>query len=930
MKKSITIFLFSAFILQLSAQEAAIHWLKKSPGIASGQSWGIPWQKGKIQKNQMFILKNSSGKSYPVQSWPLAYWPDGSVKWSGMAASLPVGEQGPFNVQSAQNYVIEHPLTVTQNAQYININTGVLEARIPLSGNHIIENMIINGTTVVTSGQLVCTLEDRGQYQKSGTVLYQEFTGNISSVSLEQSGPVRAVVKIQGMHHSSDNLRDWLPFTVRLYFYAGQYNVRMVHSIVFDGDDQKDFIKDLGVVFNVPFREEIQNRHVCFSGENGGLWAEPVQPLIGRGGISHPEKRNVYQAQLAGERIPDKSTFNAPNQQLLTDYAMWDGFKLSQVSADGFSVIKRTGSESSWLAAGAGKRSEGLAYVGDVSGGLAVSLKNFWQSFPASLEVQKARSREAQLKIWMWSPDAQPMDLRHYDTIAHGLNSTYEDVQKGLSTPYGVARTSELIIYPVYNVPSKEELVEMSSQGAEPSRLMSTPEYLHEAGAFGNLWSLPDRSNPTRTWMENQLDSSVIYYRKMIDEQYWYGFWNYGDVMHSQDPQRHKWRYDIGGTAWDNSELGTDMWLWYSFLRTGDPDIFKMAEAMTRHTGEVDCYHIGPLKGLGSRHNVSHWGCGAKESRIAQAGFRRFYYYLTTDERVGDVMHEMIDAETSIIKLDPLRNVLPFDQAPVDAPARVRFGPDWISLVANWMTEWERTGDTKWRDKINTGMTDFSKFPHGIFSGKGVFGLDPATGTISLRKDQMQEVHSTPSVKLAMVMGGFEVMSELLESIDNKAFKNAWIEYCEYYSMPVDDPERSAKNAKLPSNSFLLPRLTAYAAKAKNDPKIAQRAWSEFLERNNGLKSMYSTKKVKPPYVLNELDENGRVGTNDAAQWGLNAIFLPQILGNDIPDVKTLKTRGGPEFRPPDFQSDTRLSNQEPTKKTEEEVLIPTIKTYVK
>lgn len=78
-------------------------------------------------------------------------------------------------------------------------------------------------------------------------------------------------------------------------------------------------------------------------------------------------------------------------------------------------------------------------------------------------------------------------------------------------------------------------------------------------------------------------------------------------------------RYDIGGFAWDNTELASNMWLWYNFLRTGRADIWRMAEAMTRHTAEVDVYHIGPNAGLGSRHNVSHWGCGAKEARISQA-----------------------------------------------------------------------------------------------------------------------------------------------------------------------------------------------------------------------------------------------------------------------------------------------------------------------
>ena len=41
---------------------------------------------------------------------------------------------------------------------------------------------------------------------------------------------------------------------------------------------------------------------------------------------------------------------------------------------------------------------------------------------------------------------------------------------------------------------------------------------------------------------------------------------------------------------------------------------------------------------------------------------------------------------------------------PIPIPARVRGGPDWLAFVGNWMTEWERTGDTKYRDKIIAGM----------------------------------------------------------------------------------------------------------------------------------------------------------------------------------------------------------------------------------
>lgn len=114
------------------------------------------------------------------------------------------------------------------------------------------------------------------------------------------------------------------------------------------------------------------------------------------------------------------------------------------------------------------------------------------------------------------------------------------------------------------------------------------------------------------------------------------------------DSTRHAWRYDVGGyvssstiillphsyigfeKAWDNGELGTDLWLWMSFLRTGRADVFKMASALTRHLSEVDSHHIGTFAGLGSRHHVTHWGDGAKEARVASSTLRRPYYYLTS------------------------------------------------------------------------------------------------------------------------------------------------------------------------------------------------------------------------------------------------------------------------------------------------------------
>src|SRR5207244_12455641 len=136
--------------------------------------------------------------------------------------------------------------------------------------------------------------------------------------------------------------------------------------------------------------------------------------------------------------------------------------------------------------------SAGLVFAGDVSGGLGVGVKNFWQSYPASLEVRNGATPAADLYVWLWSPDAPAMDLRHYDTRAHDLDSSYEDVQPGFSTPHGVARTSEMTLFPSAGVPSRNDCAAHAKIAQAPPLLTPTPQHLHSANIFG-VWSLPDR-----------------------------------------------------------------------------------------------------------------------------------------------------------------------------------------------------------------------------------------------------------------------------------------------------------------------------------------------------------------------------------------------------------------------------------------------------
>jgi hypothetical protein len=844
---------------QLEKEPVCLKWVGEVPSVSMPVSFGVPFAQGSLIEGRQVNLVTPNGQSLPTDMWPLAYWPDGSIKWGGFAAVVPAStDQLKLDIGTIKKKQTA-AMEIINNESSLQINTGVVRAIFPKTGEYLLDGLWYRDVQVGGRASLICKTQDHPLSEDAEQIRFQSYKSEIKKVEVEHVGSVRVVIKVEGVHKA--NGREWLPFTIRFYFYKGSDQIKMVHTFVYDGDQYKDFIQSLGVRFEVPMREALYNRHIAFSGAEGGVWSEPVQPLVGRRTLTLNGDLTLQEQQMEGKRIPSYDKFDAENRSLLDHWASWDGFRLSQLNADAFSIRKRATDDNPWIGTFSGNRSDGYVFAGDVSGGLGVYLHDFWQSCPATIEVDNARKDTATLTMWLWSSDAEAMDLRHYDKVAHDLNASYEDVQEGLSTPYGIARTHTLTIVPQPAYPGKAGIAKMAKVLTTNSPLMCSPEYLHQQQAFG-VWSLPDYSTSFRTKIEERLNAYIDFYRNAIEQNKWYGFWNYGDVMHAYDPVRHEWRYDVGGFAWDNTELGSNMWLWYNFLRTGRSDIWKMAEAMTRHTAEVDVYHIGENAGLGSRHNVSHWGCGAKEARISQAAWNRFYYYLTTDDRCGDLMREVKDAEQKLYTLDPMRLAEPRSLYPCTAPARLRIGPDWLAYVGNWMTEWERTRNTVYRDKILAGMKSIASLKHGLFTGPKALGFDPATGIITYEGDSIMQNTN----HLMTIMGGFEIMNELQRMVDVPAWNKVWLDHAANYKK---------KAIEISNNHFRISKLLAYAAYYAQRKDWAKEAWNDLLRwGKNGTLPPFTTSRIQPPEVPAPIDENSSVSTNDAAHWSLDAIYM--------------------------------------------------------
>ncbi|PTY06663.1 Tat pathway signal sequence domain protein [Opitutaceae bacterium EW11] len=869
----------------LDGPGAPLRWLEGTPPTEPlGVTWGVPWKRGEHARGTAFELRDENGASVPVQSWPLAYWPDGSLKWTGHSAVLGKDAGRAFRV-AAGSAAVAGAVKCQESPEEIVVDTGALVCRIPRRGSILVKSLVRDGREVARDGRLIGQRKEQAEPDATATVVQRGFGGVTESAVVEQSGPLRAVVKIDGRHREEDG-RSWLPFSVRLYFHLGMEGVRMMHTFIFDGDEQKDFISGLGVRFTVPMRDSFQDRHVRFVGEGHGLWAEAVKPLTG---LRRDSGKEARAAQIAGTPTPPENALPPAVSSRLQWIPTWGDFSLSQLSADGFRIQKRTKAGHGWIAAGAGRRAGGLGYVGGVSGGLVFAQRDFWQRHPTQLDIRGAATDAAEATVWLWSPEAAPMDLRFYhdglgeDTYAKqtaAMDITYEDYEPGFGTPVGIARTNELMFWAVPATPSRERLVELADLVRVPPQLMARPEHILGAGVLGGFWKLPD---PAFTEIEKRNDFFLSYYESQREQHRWYGFWDYGDIRHTYDADRHVWRYDIGGFAWDNSELSPDLWLWLTFLRTGRADVFRFAEAMTRHTGEVDVYHLGRFKGLGSRHNVQHWGCSAKQVRVSNAGYRRHYYFLTADERVGDLLQELAESHRAYLTLLPTRKV-PGPKVNPPGPegksVYVSVGTDYGAIAAAWLAAWERTGDAKYRDRLAASMKGIGTLPKGFFSGGGV--MDIETGAISAGPAQPDRDVLGVS-HLNSVFGLVEICAELIPLVDAPEFDRAWLEYCELYSAPKEEQvKRLGKPLGGNGLTQAHSRLTAYAAFRKRDAALARRAWHEFTTNRGELSpaAPLTLAHFEGPDVLAPIDEAAWISTNSTAQWGLAAIEVVSWAGD--------------------------------------------------
>ncbi|MBT1178485.1 hypothetical protein [Bifidobacterium vespertilionis] len=881
-------------------------------------TFGGYWSRGEAPADAAFALADASGLPIDVQSAPAAYWSDGSIKWSTHTAdAFRIGDEAELSVLPAGAPVpsIGRAVTVEETEDHTGyiVHNGVLSLIVPKPGGAskpaIAMNVMRGDVPAADRIYPVFDLERRDA-SAEGTCETRSVThyeGVIDAVTVEQSGPVQVVFRFDGRHipnpriiadHTATGPDDpvdmpepSMPFVIRLAVCAGEKDLKLTHTFAYDGKESRDFLKGMGIRVDLPLTGHAHEHHVHFQTDNG-TFHEAAEMFFGNHWDQSPA---VLRRQLDGDLPDAELTENLRKAE--ADLPIWNRYALVQDASSHFRIVKQTKPGCCELTCDRGSRAPGAMAVTGTSGGVMIGMRDFWRKYPGELEVAGLGTAAAQATAWFHAPAADAYDFRHYDTRTYTY-TCYEGFDYMLSTAYGVAVTSEATIRLLDAMPKGGQVADFAAQVDRPAVAVGAPEYYHAKRAFGE-WSLPTAPDdpsvkPSERWLENELAKAFDYYKAEVEHRDWYGLFDYGDVMHTYDPARHVWRYDVGGFAWQNTELIPTYWLWTYFLRTGREDVYTLAEAMTRHTSEVDIYHFGPLQGLGTRHNVRHWGCSCKEPRIAMAGHHRFLYYLSGDARVGDVMNEVLPVDLTIKRRGKGGDGASF---PVDGDLMpTRSGPDWSSFVSNWLTAYERTLDPKYREWIERGVNDIAAAPFRLISGPS-FMYDVKTKDLKY----MGEDRGTPNQHLQLCQGGIQIWAEVADELDLPVLREMLVEEGSFYTLSAEEKLRRCGDEELAHRSFgwpsLITEILGLAAADTNDEKLGRFTWDVLFDTvlRGGDGGYNPTAYTRDGGGRTEYDIPWN-STNCTSRWALGVIDNLEYIRQWLPDEVPTDVTGGDFF----------------------------------
>ena len=533
-----------------------------APPLGAPVETSIPLAQGQLKEPLGLAIQGPDGKPVVSQMRPAMRWPDGSIRWLHVVFEA---AEGPGTYRLAAGKAPEQALLLLrEEGEDLVVDTGSAVLRLPRTGPGWLRSLgarDANGAVV----PIVVANDASGLVLKraDGTVFRSRLAGPTQKVVVEERGPVRASVRIEGT--TRDDKGNTLFDTIaRWQAYRGRSQVVLTVTWVNRTKAPGEFLRDVRVVFPFQFQP---NRLVA--GVERGVFDAPFLP-------------------------------KDPYFILQEDH---DQYWARRVHTDGRILNLATGGAN-------GHRAPGWLTVRNDTRCLGVLVPYFWQTYPNELAV-----KAGELSVGLWperankhltskpllgpnpNPKIRYRHERYWPLMPHPYLAFFDPEQQCLDVPQGVAKTQDIILdvwagqgeHPAFEPKLwKSQLV--------PVRGHLDPRTVARTGALGRIWPADPKHFPEA---ERTLAESFGWFQRHIDVLECYGKFDFGDFKYMTASPTYvtshgKWSrmQEMAREGyWHNNERDQLLGFVLHYYRTGDPRAFEMASIVARHLLDVDIRH---------------------------------------------------------------------------------------------------------------------------------------------------------------------------------------------------------------------------------------------------------------------------------------------------------------------------------------------------
>ena len=618
---------------------------------------GIPFPQGELHSVDNLRLLTSDGREIPCQTTKVANWRpiDTSIKWVWVF----------FFSNQDSNYILEYGQSIvpirskkrivsTNNMRPgggIQVNTGPLSFSLNKMGDGFLDEVYIdsNENGNFEKNELICSSPEK---KGRGTFLdllddqgIDASTATINEVFRERgSGPMHTIFRIEGTYTYNRADNNLSPFTMRIHAYAGKSYIKVLHTLTYTGVPDKHKIQD-----GEHYKIATQNENILSEDKSDDPgWTQPNDQIAACGiqlkyhlekdvDVSMPLIEKIEQDDVAEvfshkihpndkesikllQKGPDRIEKNGDEREKEED---------QEVSSSGKFEATVTKGDTNMTKAG---KAKGYATISNGTRGVSIGIKNCLKEYPKGIDINPICET---LTGNIWPLENGPMSFERRN--AELENGMLANMAQGLT------KTTEFIYY-FHDNPDNEQIDKKMDYIVNSPVAHTTAEWYTSSKVYGNM--APASSKHPE--LENALQYRYEWWGFNQKNEPWYGMFDYGDGKTYF--VNNKW------IQWNNNEPTVDFMLWTNFMRTGDAKYFKMAQAMSRHTMDVDNIHwpkkrtyIGtsndaidfwnyedepestPYLGIGRRHGSEHW-YAALSAHVWIQGWLASYY-LSADHR---------------------------------------------------------------------------------------------------------------------------------------------------------------------------------------------------------------------------------------------------------------------------------------------------------